>query len=178
MKKYPIYDAHIFPNGRIALVKNSDMTEAIEAGKEILIFCGGWSGGYAKAVGAEKSYDPDFGECWGMYGYDIKDTTFSSDDMRKFHKVIITDGIKVYMQTGEPATQYFGGMFCDWDTSFAEFKKKWYYDGETKEDFDEKRRKIDLEMTKRMIGRGKDAEEIWNSIKGYIRGVNEWTEVK
>lgn len=167
MKKYPIYDAHIFPNGRIALVKTSDMTEAIEAGKEILIFCGGWSGGYAKAVGADKSYDPDFGECWEMYGYDLKDTTLSAKDMQKFHKVVITDGIKIYMKTGEPATQYFGEFF-DWDTSFAKFKQKWYYDGTTEEEFDEMRSKIDLEMTKRMLGRGKEAEEIWNSIKGYL----------
>ena len=167
MKKCPIYDAHIFPNGRIALVKKSDMDEAIEAGKEILIFCGGWSGGYAKAVGADKTYDPDFGECWEMYGYDIKDTTFSAEDMQKFHKVVITDGIKVYMKTGEPATQYFGGFF-DWDTSFAKFKGKWNYNGETEEEFGKLRRMIDPEKTKNMIGRGKDAEEIWNSIKGYL----------
>ena len=167
MKKYPIYDAHIFPNGRIALVKNSDMAEAIEVDKEILIFCGGWSGGYAKAVGANKTYDPDFGECWEMYSYDIKDKTFSTDDMQKFHKVVITDGIKVYMKSGEPATQYFGGFF-DWDTSFAEFKEKWNYNGETEEEFGKLRTIIDLEKTKNMIGRGKEAGEIWNSIKGYL----------
>ena len=28
--------------------------------------------------------------------------------------------------------------------------------------------KIDLEKTQRMLGRGKEAEEIWNSIKGYL----------
>ena len=168
MKKYPIYDAHIFPNGRIALVKNSDMNEAIEADKEILIFCGGWSGGYAKAIGANKVYDPDLGECWEMYGYDIKDKTFSADDMQKFHKVVITDGIKVYMKTGEPATQYFGSKFCDWDTSFGQFVRRWNYDGETEEEFRKLQVTIDPEMTKRMLGHDKEAEEIWNSIKGYL----------
>ena len=168
MKKYPTYDAHIFQNGRIALVKNSDMAEAIELGKEILIFCGGWSGGYAKAVGANKSYDPYFGECCEMYCYDIKDTTFSSEDMQKFHKVIITDGVKVYMKTGEPATQYFCGKFSDLGTSFTEFKGKWNYNGETEEEFGKLRMIIDPEKTKNMIGRGKEAGEIWNSIKGYL----------
>lgn len=168
MEKRPIYNPYIFPNGRIALVKDSDMTEAIEAGKEILIFCGGWSGGYAMAVGANKNYDPVFGECWEMYSYDIKDTTFSSEDMLRFHKVIITDGIKVYMKTGEPATQYFCGYFHDWDTSFTEFEEKWCYNGETEEDFETFRRTIDAEKTHNMLGRGKEADEIWDSIKGYL----------
>ena len=164
----PVYDSHIFPNGRIALVKNSDLDEAINAEKEILIFCGGWSGGYAKAVGANKTYDPDFGECWEMYGYDIKDTTLSAEDMQKFHKVVITNGIKIYMKTGEPATQYFDGKFFDWDTSFAQFKEKWNYNGETEEEFGKLRMTIDPEKTKNMIGRSKESEEIWNSIKWYL----------
>ena len=168
MKKHPIYNSYIFPNGRIALVKDSDMAEAIEAGKEILIFCGGWSGGYAMAVGANKNCDPVFGECWEMYSYDIKDTTFSSEDMRRFHKVIITDGIKVYMKTGEPATQYFGGYFYDWDASFAQFVKKRCYNGETEEDFKTIRWTIDSEKTHNMLGHGKEADEIWDSIKGYL----------
>lgn len=168
MKKYPIYDAHIFPNGRIALVKKSDMDEAIEAGKEILIFCGGWSGGYAKAVGADKTYDPAFGECWEMYGYDIRDTTLSTEDMQKFHKVVITDGIKVYMKTGKSATQYFGGKFFDWGTSFTEFKQYLNYNGETEEEFKNLRMTIDPEKTQRMLGCGNGAGEIWNSIKGYL----------
>lgn len=168
MEKRPIYNPYIFPNGRIALVKDSDMTEAIEAGKEILIFCGGWSGGYAMAVGANKNYDPVFGECWEMYSYDIKDTTFSSEDILRFHKVIITDGIKVYMKTGEPATQYFCGYFHDWDTSFTEFEDEWYYNGETEEDFETFRRTIDVEKTRAMLGSAKEADEIWDSIKGYL----------
>ena len=161
------YISQFFVNGRIAVVPTKDFDEAIEQNKEILVFCGGWSGGYAKAVGANKSYDPDFGECWEMYSYDIKDTTLSAEDMQKLHKVIVTDGIKVYMKTGEPATQYFGGFF-DWDTSFAEFKGKWNYNGETEEEFGKLRMIIDPEKTKNMIGRGKEAEEIWNSIKGYL----------
>lgn len=168
MKKGPIYDSYIFPNGRIALVKDDDMTEAVEAGKEILIFCGGWSGGYAMAVGASKNYDPIFGECWEMYSYDIKDTTFSSEDMLRFHKVIITDGIKVYMKTGEPATYFSGGVFFDLDTYFTEFEEKWCYNGETEEDFKNLRSIIDVEKTRAMLGSAKEANEIWDSIKGYL----------
>lgn len=168
MKKHPIYDSYIFPNGRIALVKDDDMTEAVEAGKEILIFCGGWSGGYAMAVGANKNYDPVFGERWEMYSYDIKDTTFSSEDMLRFHKVIITDGIKVYMKTGEPATQYFCGYFYDWNTSFTKFEEKWCYNGESEEDFKNLRSIIDVEKTRAMLGSAREANEIWDSIKGYL----------
>lgn len=168
MEKRPIYNPYIFPNGRIALVKDSDMTEAIEAGKEILIFCGGWSGGYAMAVGASKNYDPIFGECWEMYSYDIKDSTFSSEDMPRFHKLIITDGIKVYMKTGEPATYFSGGVFFDLDTYFTEFEEEWCYNGETEEDFKNLRSIIDVEKTRAMLGSSKEANEIWDSIKGYL----------
>lgn len=169
------YDAHIFPNGRIALVNQSDFDEAINQGKEILIFCGGWSGGYAKAVGADKFFDPDFGECWNLYAYDIKDTTFSAEDMQKFHKVIITDGVKVYMQTGGPATLY-DCAFVDLDTTFGEFKRGFLYDGETEEEFEKLRWKVDIGRTQKSLGRWKEAKDIWNSIKGFFRGIESESE--
>ncbi len=163
-----MYDSYIFPNGRIALVNQSDFNEAVNLGKEILIFCGGWSGGYAKAVGANIVNDPDFGECWEMYGYDIKDETLSAEDMQKFHKVIITNGVKVYMKTGESANRYFGSTFADYDTSYEDFVNKWNYKCESKEEFEKLRFAIDADVTKKMLGHGQEAEEIWNSIKGNL----------
>lgn len=95
------YQGYIFQNGRIAWVSEKDFGDAIELGKEILISCGGWSGGYTMAIGANKT--TYYGEpCWECYGYDIKDQSFTSEEMKKFHKIIFTDGIRVYMKTGEP----------------------------------------------------------------------------
>lgn len=39
------YIPYIFPNGRIALVEGSELDAALEANKEILIFCSCWAGG-------------------------------------------------------------------------------------------------------------------------------------
>ena len=72
------------------------------------------------------------------------------------------------MKTGEPATQYFCGYFHDWDTSFTDFEEEWCYNGETEEDFETFRRTIDAEKTHNMLGHGKEADEIWDSIKGYL----------
>ena len=157
------YISQFFNNGRIAVIPTKDFDEAIKQNKEILIFCGGWSGGYACAIGANKSFHHNLGECWGMYSYDVKNETFSAEDMQKFYKVVVTDGIKVYMKTGEPATSYFGD-FADWSTSFEKFKQSYIYNNETKEDFEKMRFAVDVEKTRRMLNN----PEIWESIQGYF----------
>lgn len=48
------FEGFIFPNGRIVAIPEEEYMAAIEAGKEILVFCGGWAGGYARAFGARK----------------------------------------------------------------------------------------------------------------------------
>ncbi len=120
------YQPYIFNNGRVVLVENKIINEAIDFGKEILIVCNARSGGYAHAIGAENVNDPDFGECWNMYGYDIVDTEFNATDLDKFYRVIISSGEKIIMKTGGIANRYLGGRFFDRDTSderiFDDFK--------------------------------------------------------
>lgn len=111
------YMPYVFGNGRVVLVENKTIDEAIDLGKEILIICNAWSGGYAHAVGAEKDIDPDFGECWNMYGYDIKDKEFDATDLNKFYRVIISSGEQIWMKSGDQANSYIGGIFTDWNTS-------------------------------------------------------------
>ena len=111
------YTPYIFGNGRVVLVENKTIDEAIGYGKEILIICNAWSGGYAHAIGAEKDIDPDFGECWNMYGYDIKDKELDATDLNKFYRVIISSGEQVWMKSGDQANSYIGGTFTDWNTS-------------------------------------------------------------
>lgn len=108
------YDVYPFGNGRVALVDSEIISNAIDEGKEVLIVCNSWSGGYAYAVGANKFNDPDFGECYDMYGYDVKEMEFNSDDLQKFYKVIFTPGEMIYMKTGDQANSYCGGQFADW----------------------------------------------------------------
>jgi hypothetical protein len=114
---YNKYMPYVFGNGRVVLVENKTIDEAIDSDKEILIICNAWSGGYARAVGAEKDIDPDFGEYWNMYGYNIKDKELDATDLDKFYRVIISSGEQVWMESGEQANSYIGGTFTDWDSS-------------------------------------------------------------
>ena len=114
---YNKYMPYVFGNGRVVLVENKTIDEAIDSDKEILIICNAWSGGYAHAVGAEKDIDPDFGECWNMYGYDIKDKELDATDLNKFYRVIISSGEQIWMKSGDQANSYIGGIFTDWNTS-------------------------------------------------------------
>ena len=111
------YMPYVFGNGRVVLVENKTIDKAIDLGKEILIICNAWSGGYAHAIGAEKDIDPDFGECWNMYGYDIKDKELDATDLDKFYRVIISSGEQIWMKSGDQANSYIGGVFTDWNTS-------------------------------------------------------------
>ena len=52
--------------------------------------------------------------------------------------------------------------------NYGKFKEKWDYNGETEEEFGKFRMTINPEKTKNMLGRSKEAEEIWDSIKGYL----------
>ena len=116
---YNKYMPYIFGNGRVVLVENKTIDEAIDSDKEILIICNAWSGGYAHAIGAEKDIDPDFGECWNMYGYDIKDEELNAVDLDKFYRVIISSGEQIWMKSGDQANSYMGGVFTDWSSSLS-----------------------------------------------------------
>lgn len=169
------YQAHIFANGRIALFEKKDYSDAIEKKKEILVFCGGWSGGYARAFGAERVSDcygiNNGNDCFDCYAYDVKDKVFTSEQLTKFYRIIVTDGIKVYMKTREPATSFFGSTFSDWDTKFEDYMQKFGSDKTVTEDqFEKMRHEIDAELTLRMICGKTDGEkaEMQNAIRGYL----------
>lgn len=176
MKKRTGYIPEIFMNGRIALIPEEDYNAAIEAGKEILVFCGGWSGGYARAFGANRVPDyynlNDGNDCFECYSYEVKDKTLTPEDMQKYYRVIVTDGIKVYMKTGNPATDCFGG-FHDWDTKYSDYLDRYnpYIDVEklSEERFEELRHEVDADKTIRRIhGDPEEREKIIKAIKGIL----------
>lgn len=161
MKKY---DVKFFPNGRVYFLDYDILDEALKAGKKILIVMNCWSGGYALAVGANKTlwYDENTGFneiSYVMYSYDIKETEFSQEDLARFHKVIFTDGVQIRMKTGDQATCYISGEFIDWDTSYQDFKKKYLYNNETEEQFEKLRIEVDWEATKNFMRAEKDYQD-------------------
>ena len=169
MKKY---DVRFFPNGRVYFLDYDIFDEALEAGKEILIVMNCWSGGYALAVGANKIlwYDENTGFneiSYVMYSYDIKETEFSQEDLARFHKVIFTDGVQIRMKTGDQATCYISGEFIDWDTSYQDFKKRYLYNNETEEQFENLRREVDWEATKSFMSTEKDFQDKIEALSHY-----------
>lgn len=118
------YEIYAFDNGRVVLVDSEIISNAIEQGKEVLIVCNSWSGGYAYAIGAEEFNDPEFGRCYDMYGYDVREIEFNAEDLQKFYKVIFTPGEIIYMKTGDQANSYCGGQFTDWHSSVEDIHKR------------------------------------------------------
>lgn len=163
MKKY---DVRFFPNGRVYFLDCNILDEALKAGKEILIVMNAWSGGYALAIGANKvpaviwddKANPD-DICYEMYSYGIKETEFSQEDLTSFYKVIFTNGVQIRMKTGDQATCYISGEFIDWDTSYQDFKQKYLYNNETKEQFEKLRSEVDWEATKNFMRTEKDYQD-------------------
>lgn len=118
------YQPYIFGNGRVVLVENKIINEAIDPDKEILVICNAWSGGYAHAIGAKKDFDPDFGECWVMYSYDIENKELSATDLDKFYRVIISSGEQIWMESGEQANTYQGNTFIDYSSSVEDIRNR------------------------------------------------------
>lgn len=157
------YEAYIFDNGRVALVDYEIISNAITQGKEVLIVCNAWSGGYAYVIGATKFNDPDFGECYGMYSYDVREAEFNSEDLQKFYKVIFTPGEMIYMETGDQANSYCGGQFIDWHSEEENIQRHYKYislrnKALSKEEVFAKRKKVDDCMTVRHLYKDVEAK--------------------
>lgn len=152
------YDVYVFPNGRVVLIDSDTISEAINAGKEVLIVCNAWSGGYAYAVGANAYCDPHFGKCYAMYAYDIRDREFTPDELSGFHKVIFTSGEKIYMETGDQANRYTRGKFSDMDTSDCRAIERNGYVQLTPDEIRKKRETINERATVRHIYKDREAK--------------------
>ena len=155
------YIPYIFNNGRVVPVEYADIEEAIRQNKEILVFCGAWSGGVAKAIGGE-IFVEDGEEHINLCSHNTLDTTFNNEQLQKFHKVIVTAGVRVYMQTGEPASTY-TDRFIDQETTYEDFKKRYDYKGQTNEEFLKLRASVNPQLTMAMMS-PKDRPNVWAAL--------------
>lgn len=103
------YNAQIFPNGHVIIFEQSILDEALEKGKELLLVCVNTDGGYAYAIGAE-SYAANG---YNLYGHGLYNTLFTSDELKRFHAIIIDEGEEVIMKTGSHATASRFNRFVD-----------------------------------------------------------------
>lgn len=94
------YEARIFPNGRVVYYERKDLDDAINAGKELL---------------PERI----------RYSNYIHEQVFTGEEMVRFHKIIFTEGEKIFDNDFDYATQY--------DSIYHRF-----YDGDREMQVDEK----------------------------------------
>lgn len=103
------YNAQIFPNGHVIIFEQSLLDEAIEKGKELLLVCNNVDGGYAYAISVE-SYAANG---YNLYGHGLYNTLFTSNELKRFHAIIIDEGEEVIMKTGSHATASRFNRFVD-----------------------------------------------------------------
>lgn len=103
MEKYQIYFAD---NGKIIFIPYKFIGEAIEADKELLVIQTGYRGNFRHAIGANKT-----DEGYMMYGYTPDETVLDEKDLKRFHRVIFTQGEKVYMEDGDYADNHYANVW-------------------------------------------------------------------
>ena len=103
MENYQIYFAD---NGKIIFVPYEFIDEALEADKELLIIQTGYRGNFRHIIGADKT-----NEGYMMYGYTPDETILDGNDLKRFYRVIFTQGEKVYMEDGDYADNHYADVW-------------------------------------------------------------------
>lgn len=127
------YDIRICKCGRIHTIPDEKIEKALENDKNFLLICAAC--GNATLIGADIA--PDWNDpskdCYEMYSGDfssyedkiINEDTFKGNEKEKAVKEILySHGIKVPMETGQYATDYFNGRFSDrWYPDFYKIQR-------------------------------------------------------
>lgn len=172
--------------GRIHMIDNKKIDNALENNKNLLLICGGC--GKALLIGADLEpnlFDP--GEsCYMMYSsefssYENKSITSTdfetTEDYKGIEEIIYSHGIRVPMMTGMYATDYLYGMFADrWYPDFYKIQREDVTVKEIIEFINEYNRNRTTVDMKRFINETK--EEFLEVISNYsIEGLN-WKGTK
>ena len=111
-RKYTCY----FMNGRVIFVKNKDIDEAIDIGKELLVI--DTHSGTTLVIGADKEVNDnpeiDSEYIYNMYTKDYNGTDELVSNLSCFNKILFTQGERIYMKSGKEATDYFNGHFAEY----------------------------------------------------------------
>ena len=119
--------------GRIHMVDEDKLENALENNKNLLLICGGC--GTATLIGAdiEPDWDEPNNDCYMMYSCEFssyKDKSITASDFEStehykgIEEIIYSHGIKVPMMTGMYATDYANGRFSDrWYPAFYKIQR-------------------------------------------------------
>ena len=100
------YEIHFANNGKIIFIPYDFIDEAVEADKELLVIQTGYRGNFRYAIGANKT-----NEGYMVYGYTPDEAIWDENALKKFHRVIFTQGEKVYMEDGDYADNHYGNIW-------------------------------------------------------------------
>lgn len=149
------FDVRICSCGRIHFTPMTEVTTAIEKDQELLLICGGCGSTYK--IGADIDYFGDSNEKgYSMYCFNpaLNDTDFeitkanfaATKNSKAIHKIIYSNGKRVYMKTGYYAKSFdhSNGIFMDTfypdrmdelknmsSEQVKEFVEKWQHDSRT-----------------------------------------------
>jgi len=120
--------ARICKCGRIHFIKESEITAALEADKDLLVICGGC--GIATRIGGDRQIDwnEPHGIIYNMYSiqmgeysnFELTANDFETNDKKGIYKVLYSVGKQVMMETGYYARSYEHGN--------GRFEDIWYPD--------------------------------------------------
>lgn len=121
------YDIRICKCGRIHAIPNEKIEKALDADKNFLLVCAACGNGTLIGANIRPDWNDPSRDCYEMYSGDfspykdktINVNTFNGNEKEKaIGEILYSHGIKVPMETGEYATDYFNG----------EFSSRWYPD--------------------------------------------------
>lgn len=154
------YKIIILENGKIIVYSEEDCKKAVKQGKEILFICG-----YEYIIIGGNIKDGEI----SLYTKKLKNMDLKVKDTKKY-EIIATEGISVYMETGNLASVYHFGKFFDNTTPYFADDDK-FIRFEKFQKFKEMSEEIDLEKTLKMIKgeNEKDTVKIKDVVKDCLR---------
>lgn len=109
--------------GKIHLIPEEKIDNALEKNKNFIIICADCGHGFVIGADIESDWNEPEKICYMMYSFDLsnyqnksitKDNFETTEEEKGIEEIYYSHGIKVPMMTGNYASDYFGERFYDW----------------------------------------------------------------
>lgn len=170
------YTCYFMGDGRVVFVNNKDIDDAIDAGKELFVI--NTHSGANLVIGADKEVN-DYPEIDSEYIYNMYTRSYHDDelvsDLSCFNKIFFTQGEKIFMKSGNEATDYCNGHFSEYGNYKPNDLNKEYIDIPK----DDPCKCVDMKRTIAYFeNHVQDGKEKLECMSGYINKGFDWTGTK
>lgn len=172
------YSCYFMRDGRAVFIENKDIYESIDAEKELLII--DTHSGEAFAIGADKEvndkqYGIDSEYIYNMYSRSYNNVDESVSDCSRFNKIVFVKGERIYMKSGNEATDYWNGHFSEYGNYKPDDLNQGYVDIPK----DDPCKCVDMKRTIAYFeNHVQDGKEKLECMSGYINKGFDWTGTK